>query len=884
MITEASATYLYNKIDNFVTAQVELRGSLDQRINDLKSEHELITEVLKGADALKEPDSQFRVWIKQLRSIYLDIGRVIGMYTYRKIEKNATPWYSGLPKMRSHDISDKIDDIEKRLKSIKEKKERYPVSTTSTSTSAEHQAGIAPLYTPETEIVGIEEPRKELANWVLDFEQVYRAMFVVGMGGSGKTALVKVVYEQLKVDFDCHVWLTASMFEQMGDLLSTMYNKLSNRAGVGQSSSTSPQDLIGMLRSYLIGKRYLIVLDNWNRNDWWRDVRYAFPNCNNSRVIITTTRGDIASLCRDTSTDDIYKIPPLPLDKARELFCREAFPESGMYPLEPHLREVSERLLIKCEGLPLAIVEMGKHLSRKERRESIFKKVESSLQDELERELSSIQQVLLSGYHDLPYHLQRCFLYMGMFPEDQQVNRRMLIRLLIAEDFIERRNQTEPEDIGEGYLKELMERNLVEASEMEFDGRPRTFRLHNFMHKIVLSKAKDEQFCLVTGEGDISEKVQRISIQTSDFNIPDEGRYHIRTFFSASLGTKIPRAIIPSMILLKILHLDHAILDVLPKGIKELLLLKYLSLRNTNIKQLPISTGRLKLLETLNLKQTLVTSLPKSLLDLQKLRHLLVGRKSFAYREAFDAVHGVKVHEEIGSLTNLQNLSFVRAESGDGDHKLILGLQNLKKLRKLGIVDLPSSSGSILCKTIQMLTSLRSLSMKSSKMGEILNIQEINKPPHLQRLYLWGSLERMPSWIAKLDDLVRIRLKWSRLPAADNPITILGKLNNLLELQLLDAYTGNMLEFCGGTFLKLKILELNQMEQLQMIKTGKGALPGLQKLSIILCPKLRDPTGIANIPQLKELHFREMPQDYVNPLLRNGPLHHVVGHVRIRLD
>ena len=183
-----------------------------------------------------------------------------------------------------------------------------------------------------------------------------------------------------------------------------------------------------------------------------------------------------------------------------------------------------------------------------------------------------------------------------------------------------------------------------------------------------------------------------------------------------------------------------------------------------------------------------------------------------------------------------------------------------------------------------MLTSLRSLSMKSSKMGEILSIQEINKPPQLQRLYLWGSLEKMPSWIAKLDDLVRIRLKWSRLPAADNPITILGKLNNLLELQLLDAYTGNMLEFCGGTFLKLKILELNQMEQLQMIKTGKGALPGLQKLSIILCPKLRDPTGIANIPQLKELHFREMPQDYVNPLLRNGPLHHVVGHVRIRLD
>ncbi|KAL1541588.1 disease resistance protein RPM1-like [Salvia divinorum] len=146
-MTEASTAYFLNKFDKFVTAEVKLRGALDERINELKSEHELITEVLKGADALREQDSQFRVWIKQLRNIYQDIASVVDMYTHRKTHKNAAPWYSGLPRMKSHDISDKIDDIEKKLKRIKEKKERYPVSSSPhpASTSAEHQAGIAPL-------------------------------------------------------------------------------------------------------------------------------------------------------------------------------------------------------------------------------------------------------------------------------------------------------------------------------------------------------------------------------------------------------------------------------------------------------------------------------------------------------------------------------------------------------------------------------------------------------------------------------------------------------------------------------------------------------------------------------------------------------------------
>lgn len=521
---------------------------------------------------------------------------------------------------------------------------------------------------------------------------------------------------------------------------------------------------------------------------------------------------------------------------------------------------------------------MGKVLSRKEKRESVFKKLECSLQDELKLnsgQLSSITEVLLLSYNDLPTHLKHCFLYMSMFPEDHPVNRRMLIRLWIAEDFIKGASQKEPEDIGEEYLEELMERNLVQVSELEFDGRPRTCRVHSLMHKIALSKSEAERFCAVTG--DVPEKIKRLSIQNSEFKVPDKVQL-VHTFLSSISHWRIPPGIISNMKLLKILHLDHAILEALPSGIKKLLLLKYLSLRNTRIKLLSISTGRLKLLETLNVKETFVTELPSSLVTLENLRHLLVGRYTIIGHEAFNAVQGVKVPKEIGKLTNLQKLSFVRA-----DHQLIQELQYLKKLRKLGIVDLPSNSGPFLCKAIEALKSLRSLSMASETSNQVLDIQEIKEPPQLQRLYLWGRLEKMPQWISKLHELVRIRLKWSRLTAVNNPITIIGRLNNLLELQLLDAYIGNQLEFCTGTFRKLKILEFDQMEQLQMIKIHNGALPCLQKLSITLCPNLREfPSGIA-YTQLMELHLRDMPPEFVNQLEKNGPQHHLVRNKKIIL-
>ena len=155
-----------------------------------------------------------------------------------------------------------------------------------------------------------------------------------------------------------------------------------------------------------------------------------------------------------------------------------------------------------------------------------------------------------------------------------------------------------------------------------------------------------------------------------------------------------------------------------------------------------------------------------------------------------------------------------------------------------------------------------------------------NPPPLLQRLYLKGPLERFPQWVSSLHDLVRIRLKWSSL-TRDNPIEALQDLQNLVELQLLDAYTGTQLVFKSEKFQKLKILDLQKLEQLTYIIMQEGTLPHLQKMIIALCSKLACvPIGIERCRDLQELHLCDMPQTFVTALEKNGgKFRHLVRHI-----
>ena len=168
-----------------------------------------------------------------------------------------------------------------------------------------------------------------------------------------------------------------------------------------------------------------------------------------------------------------------------------------------------------------------------------------------------------------------------------------------------------------------------------------------------------------------------------------------------------------------------------------------------------------------------------------------------------------------------------------------------------------------LCTELEKMSLLRSLRIDAVSEEEVLELQSMSAPlPLLQSLYLSGRLEKLPEWFSKLKSIVRIGLQWSGL--MDDPLKVLEALPNLVELAIHKAYGGEQLHIEEGGIQKLKILIFKNFERLNRLIIDEGALPLLENLEIGSSPQLKEvPSGIADLKNLKNIDFCDMPTEFV---------------------
>ncbi|XP_047306287.1 disease resistance protein RPM1-like [Impatiens glandulifera] len=371
-----------------------------------------------------------------------------------------------------HLLSEKIKLISLKTKGIKERRETF--SLPSTSHEHEYLGGHAwrldALFVQDTGVVGIDDSKSQLSTLLNVEDKNLFIVTVVGMGGVGKTTLVKKVYESraVKENFDCRAWITVSQSFTIPGLLRA---SLKSFKGELKEGSDDEEWLINTLNNYLQQKRYIIVLDDIWSVGAWNSVRYAFPCCScGSRIIFTTRNSDIASSTE--TTNRIFNLNPLSNEESWILFCKKAFrgeEYKSVCPEEMH--NISWSLMKKCGGLPLAVVALGGLLATKEKQVLGWKKILESLSPKTRiiTGLESLESILLLSFNDLPNSLKCCIFYTSMFPEDQVIKRSRLIRLWVSEGFAEDKlvGYTR-EEVAEGYLIELVNRNMVQSVSKNF--------------------------------------------------------------------------------------------------------------------------------------------------------------------------------------------------------------------------------------------------------------------------------------------------------------------------------------------------------------------------------------------------------------------------------
>ncbi|TVU43473.1 hypothetical protein EJB05_09948, partial [Eragrostis curvula] len=379
--------------------------------------------LLKTLEGNEQLNSQVKNWRNQVIELAYDIEDCIDDFNNSVRNADAIGRFSVcLMTLRGYFATAmQIKELKTRLQDMNDRRKRYKVDDCTSNTTVETLDPRLPaLYNETANLVGIDNPKEDLIKWVLDEDQKLKVVPIVGTGGLGKTTLANEVYRETGVQFNCKAFVSVSRTPDMTRILNGMRSQL---LPPPISPAYNVQDLIQSITKYLLDKRYLIIVDDLWDVPPWDVIRCAFPaNNQQSRVIITTRRVDVARAC---CTEHRYIHYMQPLNDSHSSHILEA---------------VLCEILKKCGGLPLAINTISSTLACQQpgRQKEQWECIQNSLAIESATNptLEQMVEILDLSYKSLPHPLKSCFLYLGKYPEDYKIRKDDLIRQWVAECFV----------------------------------------------------------------------------------------------------------------------------------------------------------------------------------------------------------------------------------------------------------------------------------------------------------------------------------------------------------------------------------------------------------------------------------------------------------------
>ncbi|KAJ1261667.1 hypothetical protein BS78_09G048000 [Paspalum vaginatum] len=777
-----------------------LLGDEFRHLKDVRKEIEPLSKeliwmhaFLKKMSEEENLDDQDKIWMMDVREMSYDIEDSLDDFLVCfDGDKSAKPkgllkkCKKLLAKMKARRrISGAIQGFKTQIKEVGDRNHRYRSGVMSTKdTSKMIDSRDLVIFNDVSELVGIDESKNELISLLTKCgsspEHQVKVVSVVGYGGLGKTTVAKQVYESLKDKFDCYAFVTVSRNPDMVELFRTILRDVS-----GQEYAGDVQHLIEKISNFLEDKRYFIVLDDLWDSKSWETIKCAFiKNSCGSRIITTTRKNEVAEYCLSSYHGHIYTLLPLNAIDSRRLFLKRIFGSEEGCP--SHLTKVSDDILKKCGGLPLAVISIAGLLAGKAPTFDEWNRVQSSFGYALERQpdVNKMIQILSLSYFDLPHHLRSCLLYLSVFPEDHEIGKDRLVMRWIAEGFIHEENGFTQYELGERCLNELINRSLIEPWAFELSGALISCRVHDIILEFIVSKAIEENFvtlfCVPNTVCDPHRKIRRLSLQDRnriDGGIVGSGEEMI---YSHTRAVSVFTDSFPS---LPALHKFRCLRVLDLEGcaglqarhlayLDNLFALRYLGLCNTGIQELPEEIGELQYLQTLDVRFTLLRELPSSVVRLTRLVNLLCD---FGMRYFGLGAPGVRLPDGFGNMKALQRLVAICLwHQPPGFAHELCQLRNLRML-KVNIreftKDLVSSLSTLgtgsLCSLV--------ISTDTESMYSMMEPWSPT-PISLKRLEIWCYIPRVPRWIGALN-IQHLGLQVVQLGPAD--IDVLGHLNAL---------------------------------------------------------------------------------------------------------
>ncbi|KAM0833290.1 hypothetical protein ACQ4PT_064358 [Festuca glaucescens] len=340
--------------------------------------------------------------------------------------------------------------------------------------------------------------------------------------------------------------------------------------------------------------------------------------------------------------DDIWDLKAWEIIKCALLF-------GGKYKCpKDQPAEVTEKILKKCHGMPLAIITVASLLAGKPMED--WSKVYTSIGF---GQGDNTIKILSFSYYDLPCQLWPCLLHLSIFPEDTEIMKDTLIWMWIAEGFVAEQHGVRLFEIGERYFNELMNRSMI----LPVENSPPISEKNDMVLDMICFLSNEQKFVTILDNNEkylsSQSNPRRLAVQTKDEeqHNPLANTYipKLRSCYASMCHISVMPSL-SSFQVLRVLDMKGcgSLRDCYLKNLGRLLQLRYLSLEDTRISELPEDIGDLRFLQSLDLKDTKIKELPQSIGLLRKLKRLRA-----------DSAHGsisVIAPNWIGNLTSLEEL------------------------------------------------------------------------------------------------------------------------------------------------------------------------------------------------------------------------------------
>ncbi|KAH0728709.1 hypothetical protein KY290_001635 [Solanum tuberosum] len=173
----------------------------------------------------------------------------------------------------------------------------------------------------DEEIVGLENDTRIIQHLIQGRNEL-DVIPIVGMGGQGKATCARKLYNSdiIVSHFDVRAWCIITQTYNRRELLQEIFSQVTGSKDEGDKDDI----LADMLRKSLMGKRYLIVLDDMWDGMAWDDLRLSFPDVGNrSRIVVTT--GLVKVGVHVIHHTDLYFFPFLTPEEACRLLQKKVF-------------------------------------------------------------------------------------------------------------------------------------------------------------------------------------------------------------------------------------------------------------------------------------------------------------------------------------------------------------------------------------------------------------------------------------------------------------------------------------------------------------------------------------------------------------------------------